>query len=258
MKEVKAEKEVNTGKGLVETGFFLLILNVLVAAHLWDAVFNHWQITGGALAEQAWIRQDKALSFAAFTWENAYVYFLHFLFRFFGNRQPVVLFANMFLQLAGIFFLYRGSRRLTNSVISLVTVAVLGIVSILDFSVTQDNANHLIWFFFGITLWLISFIRPLIQSLLHKKRQGPEAEKQRRDQVLQEPDMKKPDMKKPDIEKSGMEEPKPAVNRIPNPLPLPKKHVRKEMDYGFEPSKEQMHYDLNNYNVNDDYDLKEV
>lgn len=243
MKEVKAEKEVNTGKGLVETGIFLLILNVLVAAHLWEAVLSHWQVTGGTLVEQAWIRQDKVLSFTAFTWENAYVYFLHFLFGFFGNRYPVVLFANIFLQLAGIFFFYRGSRRLTNTVISLVSTAVLGIASILEFSVTQDSAIHLIWFCFGIALWLISFIRPFIQGIIHKKQQRLEAEKQKTDQALHEQDM---------------EEIRPAVNRIPNPLPLPKKHIRKEMDYGFEPSKEQMHYDLNNYNVNDDYDLKEV
>ena len=48
-----------------------------------------------------------------------------------------------------------------------------------------------------------------------------------------------------------------VVNYIPNPLPLPKKHVKKEMTYAFEPTKEQMHFDLNNYNVEDDYDLKD-
>lgn len=46
------------------------------------------------------------------------------------------------------------------------------------------------------------------------------------------------------------------VKLLENPLPLPKKYVKKEMDYAFEPTPEQMHYDLNNYNVNDDYDLK--
>ncbi|MBR5578706.1 MAG: hypothetical protein IKW28_06895 [Lachnospiraceae bacterium] len=46
------------------------------------------------------------------------------------------------------------------------------------------------------------------------------------------------------------------IKLLDNPLPLPKKHVKKVMNYAFEPSKEQMHYDLNNYNVDDDYDLK--
>ena len=52
------------------------------------------------------------------------------------------------------------------------------------------------------------------------------------------------------------ESPKP-VKFIENPLPLPKKHVKKEMNYAFEPEADQMHYDLNNYSVDDDYDLKD-
>ena len=50
---------------------------------------------------------------------------------------------------------------------------------------------------------------------------------------------------------------KPVIKFIENPLPLPKKHVKKEMTYAFEPTKDQMHYDLNNYRVDDDYDIKE-
>ena len=54
-----------------------------------------------------------------------------------------------------------------------------------------------------------------------------------------------------------IEEPKP-VKFIENPLPLPKKHVKKEMNYAFEPTPDQMHYDLNNYQIDDDYDLKDI
>lgn len=57
----------------------------------------------------------------------------------------------------------------------------------------------------------------------------------------------------------SMEKPTPKpVQYIENPLPIPKKHVKKEMGYAFEPPKELMHYDYNNYRVDDDYDLKEV
>ena len=50
---------------------------------------------------------------------------------------------------------------------------------------------------------------------------------------------------------------KKPIKFIENPLPLPKKHVKKEMTYAFEPTKDQMHYDLNNYRLDDDYDLKD-
>ena len=48
------------------------------------------------------------------------------------------------------------------------------------------------------------------------------------------------------------------INFIPNPLPLPKKHVKKEMNYAFEPSSDMMHYDYNKYRFDDDYDLKDI
>ena len=63
MKEVKDGQEQNMGKALVEAGVFLLVLNILVAAHLWGAVSGHWQVAGeGLLMDQAWIRQGETLS----------------------------------------------------------------------------------------------------------------------------------------------------------------------------------------------------
>ena len=41
---------------------------------------------------------------------------------------------------------------------------------------------------------------------------------------------------------------------IENPLPLPKKHVRKTMEYGFIPEEDMMHYDIE-VDENDDYDI---
>lgn len=51
------------------------------------------------------------------------------------------------------------------------------------------------------------------------------------------------------------EEKKPAVTLIENPLPLPKKHVRKTLGYAFEPDFEDMDYDKN-VSEKDDYDIK--
>ena len=56
--------------------------------------------------------------------------------------------------------------------------------------------------------------------------------------------------------KTELAEEEKKVKLLHNPLPVPKKHVKKVMNYAFEPGKDKMHYDLNNYNVNDDYDLK--
>ncbi|MFQ9636359.1 MAG: hypothetical protein ACLR0F_06680 [Eisenbergiella sp.] len=42
---------------------------------------------------------------------------------------------------------------------------------------------------------------------------------------------------------------------IPNPLPGPKKHIPKEMDYAFEPDAADMRYDIENLEEADDFDL---
>lgn len=46
------------------------------------------------------------------------------------------------------------------------------------------------------------------------------------------------------------------IKYIPNPLPLPKKHVKKELNYSFEIPEEKMKYDIEELIENDDFDLK--
>ncbi|MBR2948295.1 MAG: hypothetical protein IKC46_00380 [Lachnospiraceae bacterium] len=41
---------------------------------------------------------------------------------------------------------------------------------------------------------------------------------------------------------------------LENPLPVPKRHVKKEMGYGFEPAPDKMHYDVS-VPDEDDFDL---
>lgn len=56
-------------------------------------------------------------------------------------------------------------------------------------------------------------------------------------------------------EKVDNKEQNPKVEYIENPLPLPKKHIRKTMDYAFVPNEKQMKYDVY-VPENDDFDLK--
>lgn len=89
--------------------------------------------------------------------------------------------------------------------------------------------------------------------------QEEQAELEQR-QLTLEQDQAKPELKsvESELKQAELEQNKPEIKLIENPLPLPKKHVKKEMNYAFEPSKDQMHYDLNNYRLDDDYDLKDI
>ncbi|MBQ7919365.1 MAG: hypothetical protein IJ324_05445 [Lachnospiraceae bacterium] len=57
-----------------------------------------------------------------------------------------------------------------------------------------------------------------------------------------------------EAEKEIQVETQPATTFIENPLPLPKKHVKKTLDYAFEPDFEDMDYDIHTFEK-DDYDL---
>lgn len=105
----------------------------------------------------------------------------------------------------------------------------------------KESLDHLI----GISIMMAAY--PVIHFVKFiKKIQTQETHKS-------EIPVKNDDSKKTPVENSGEEQ---EIKLIENPLPMPKKHVRKVMDYAFEPPKEQMYYDLNNYDVTDDYDLK--
>lgn len=49
---------------------------------------------------------------------------------------------------------------------------------------------------------------------------------------------------KQEMKKKEGEEKAETINYIPNPLPVPRRHVRKELDYSFEPEDADMEYDL--------------
>lgn len=257
MKEVKPAGQLNKGKSLVETGLFLLILNVLVAVHGWQMIWNRFQVVGEAvLVDLAWVRQSGAPVFDPVNVDSYYIYLLHTLFLFFGNHVPVVPLANTVLQLLGVFLFYRGGRRYFNELTGIILALGAAAVSIGGFSVVEDDPMHLIWFVVAFLFWLLSFIKVAFRKM--REEAGGEEEKPATittDMVL-EPDNVPKDAPEPVHEPKETPEPAP-VTFIPNPLPVPKKHVKKEMDYAFEPAKEKMHYDLNNYRPEDDYDLKE-
>ena len=58
-----------------------------------------------------------------------------------------------------------------------------------------------------------------------------------------------------DLEQKTQEN-KPVIEFIDNPLPVPKKHVRKQMDYAIEPDARLMEFDIQELSKNDDFDIK--
>ena len=68
-------------------------------------------------------------------------------------------------------------------------------------------------------------------------------------------DSKGPDAKEDSRDNREISAPAPG-EYLDNPLPVPKRHRKREMDYGFEPRQDQMYYEIPVAD-NDDFDLKE-
>lgn len=60
-------------------------------------------------------------------------------------------------------------------------------------------------------------------------------------------------MKQENTAPTGRTEPKPG-EYLENPLPVPRRHVKRDMDYAFEPSSDQMYYEVPVAD-NDDFDV---
>ena len=43
---------------------------------------------------------------------------------------------------------------------------------------------------------------------------------------------------------------------LPNPLPVPKRHERREMDYAYEPGEDEMFFDIDRVEEGDDFDYQ--
>ncbi len=93
-----------------------------------------------------------------------------------------------------------------------------------------------------------------VEGLLMNQTEGPQenAAEQRAEMpasaVVSEKEVTAP------VKEEVNEELNPAVRFIENPLPLPKKHVKKTLGYAFEPDFEDMDYDVK-VSEKDDYDL---
>lgn len=215
------------------------------------------------------------------SWEN----FMLFLM---GGIAGILLFydfTGIFLVLSlGIFSLNIGESR-KKSKISFIVYAILGFLFLflllLSFLYSSGHNllegigtwyRHRIFFYhnnyqmkigfisIGFLFFLYFVVNYVVMLFQYKKRKTslPKAAEEpfKKNNKRKEPSLERPLMEQLPMEQPPIKEMMPSVKLLENPLPLPKKHVKKVMNYAFEPTLEQMHYDLNNYDVNDDYDLK--
>lgn len=125
----------------------------------------------------------------------------------------------------------------------------------LYFSAFGSNMNYMLIYFVagivGIVLIVGGFVRMTINKQL-----APLAETDAETiaKAMEETEVEKSTEEA--IETTKTEETEKKINYIENPLPLPKKHVKRELSYAFEPDESLMDFDIKELDENDDFDIQ--
>lgn len=155
----RVEGEKNPGNIIMEVGILLMVVNLLCAIGVWQAICHGWMVVGtDGFFMKAFLRAGEPISFFPLERNNCYLAFLSFLFSFLGNREEMVLIGNLVLQCLGVFFFYRGTRTFAGVRWSLVTAVVTTIISVFCYPIINDLSVHILWFGISLAFYLLTKI----------------------------------------------------------------------------------------------------
>lgn len=184
--------------------------------------------------------------------ELGYLYVLRGMFYLVGNHAAAVLWLQFALQFVGAFVLYRGLRKLIGRILAVLVY--LAILILPCFFVPIAKVQPLLLVFFAGTL-VIYLLSAIIEKLKNKKKESTqETSKEVSEETLKA--TLKEEVNDGAVTKKEVEKPK--VKLLENPLPGPKKHVSKVLDYDLK--LERMPRVFQRYDIKvsdeDDFDIK--
>ena len=216
----------------------------------------------------------------SFSIDELYTKLLSISLLIFGNHEISGVYLNIFLQIISVVILYFAIGLIANTYVTFGIVAVISVLPYYRDKIYEISAFNLLIFIYAIGLFILSIMSKYVYTHVEKKKTTEQengglmnAEKEKTgvitlDDIIGEnknslqTDLKKEELLK-DENKSeldteiippGMkeiildeEEKKKKVKFIENPLPVPKRHEHKEMDFAIGLRED-----------NDDYDIKDV
>lgn len=216
----------------------------------------------------------------SFSIDELYTKLLSISLLIFGNHEISGVYLNIFLQIISVVILYFAIGLIANTYVTFGIVAVISVLPYYTDKIYEISAFNLLIFISAIGLFILSIMSKYVYTHVEKKKTTEQengglmnAEKEKTgvitlDDIIGEnknslqTDLKKEELLK-DENKSeldteiippGMkeiildeEEKKKKVKFIENPLPVPKRHEHKEMNFAIELRED-----------NDDYDIKDV
>ena len=155
MKLRNMNENKKTGKILLETGFFFIVLVLLCLFGIWQSVSQDFKITlGGMNFPQAFMKSGGGYQITYLNQESFYISFLSVIFSFLGNKEEIVPVINLILQALGIVFFYLGAKELFRHVFPMATAVISTLLSACFYPVTADTSMHMIWFLSALLFWI--------------------------------------------------------------------------------------------------------
>lgn len=185
---------------------------------------------------------------------GVYTYLLHFVLSFFGNRQDAAIWFQNAVYLLGMILFYFAIRIAVGNVLAIPFLAVAALLPTFVFGGDHIRVLEpcvLVWTAIGIALFVLAVIYRLVRGAIKKRRKAIPVSSS--EEAAQSVVSRSEETVQNSWEES---EPKPRkrTDPIPNPLPGPKKHVKRELDFDIEPEENRLEFD-HKISENDDFDL---
>lgn len=169
-------------------------------------------------------------------------YMLRALFLLVGNHVVAAFWLQFAIIIIAIFILYRGVRKITHPLITIIAMTVVFTSSLFLFVQIPLNSGCIVFLFLTICFYFISlFVHRHMEKNFESVKNDMEV-------IVTE---------SPDTEEKDVKEDKPVIKFLDNPLPGPKKHVSKTLDYDLKDedlANVSMEYDIE-VSADDDFDI---
>ena len=173
-----------------------------------------------------------------------YVNSVKYLFWFFGEKTSVVLAFHVACCFLSLLFVFLALRRFFKPWL---TYGGSALFLVLPFLMAQVM-NYDGWVFMEFFVCLLFYLVICLFFVVFKLDYGPEVSLMR--ETLSERERRQSQEPKTIVNDKGE-----TITLLANPLPGPKKHVKKTLDFDFDVPEEQMFYDKDGFDY-DDYDLR--
>lgn len=245
---------------VVETMIVLLLFAVVIAEKVYLIVTSDLSgVLSSPLFQYAMIQEGDANIIVSSSIDMIYAALIFAGCFIFGNQAWIPGLINIVLQVFILFFAYRIMRNIFGPIIGILGIAAGEMIYMLIGALFFPYSEYILAIGIFFVVWILSMIiKALIQKQRIKKAEPKKAEPKKAvaaeyaatsKETAQEPIPESVPVSIPVLiqEPSSTPETKlkeKTITLIENPLPLPKKHVRKEMTYAFEPSEQEMSYDI--------------